>query len=71
MGYFLFAIFQIPVAVAQNVETIMLCRFFGGVFASAPLGIVAGMLADFWDPVSRGIAVCVFASAVFIGPIAG
>lgn len=70
-GYFCFAIFQIPVAVAQNLYTIMLCRFFGGAFASAPLAIVGGALADFFGPVDRGIAVCVFAAATFIGPIAG
>ena len=33
-GYAVFAIFQIPVAVAQNVETIMLGRFIGGFAAS-------------------------------------
>lgn len=70
-GYLCFAIFQIPVAVAQNLYTIMLCRFFGGVFASAPLGIVGGALADFFGPVDRGVAICVFAGATFIGPIAG
>lgn len=70
-GYFCFAIFQIPVAVAQNLYAIMLCRFFGGAFASAPLAIVGGALADFFGPVDRGIAVCVFAAATFIGPIAG
>lgn len=67
----MFAIFQIPVAVAQNLETIMICRFFGGCFASAPLAIVGGALADFWDPVDRGVAVAVFAAATFIGPVAG
>lgn len=70
-GYAIFAIFQIPVAVAQNIETVMLCRFLGGCFASAPLAIVGGALADFFGPVDRGIAVCVFAAATFIGPIAG
>lgn len=40
VGYFIFAIFQIPVAVAQNLQTIFLCRFFGGLFGSAPLAIV-------------------------------
>lgn len=43
-GFSLFIIFQIPVAVAINVETIMLCRFFGGVFGSAPLAIIGGEL---------------------------
>lgn len=70
-GFFAFAIFQIPVAVAQNLQTIMICRFFGGFFGSAPLAIVGGALADFWDPVDRGIAVCIFAGATFIGPVAG
>jgi DHA1 family multidrug resistance protein-like MFS transporter len=70
-GYTVFVIFQIPVAVAQNLETIIVCRFIGGCFASAPLAIVGGALADFWGPVDRGVAVCVFAAATFIGPIAG
>lgn len=41
LGLFAFAIFQIPVAVAQNLQTIFVCRFFGGLFASAPLAIVS------------------------------
>jgi len=49
----------------------MLCRFFGGVFGCAPLAIVGGALADFYGPVDRGVAVCVFAAATFIGPVAG
>ncbi|ESZ93783.1 hypothetical protein SBOR_5839 [Sclerotinia borealis F-4128] len=71
IGYAGFAIFQIPVALAQNLYTIMLCRFIGGAFAAAPLAIIGGALADFFDPVNRGVAVCVFAAATFIGPIAG
>jgi len=71
LGYVLFAIFQIPVAVAQNVETIMLGRFFGGLFASAPLAVVGGALADMWDPVERAYAVCAFAGGTFIGPVLG
>ncbi|KAF7874098.1 hypothetical protein EAF04_002770 [Stromatinia cepivora] len=70
-GYAGFAILQIPVAVAQNLTTIMVCRFIGGAFASAPLAINGGTLADFFGPVDRGIAVCVFSAATFIGPIAG
>ena len=70
-GYAIFAIFQIPVAVAVNLETIMLCRFFGAVFASSPLAIIGGALADFFEPVDRGVGACVFAAATFIGPIAG
>ncbi|WPH03095.1 putative mfs multidrug protein [Acrodontium crateriforme] len=70
-AYFVFAIFNIPVAVAQNVETIMICRFLSGFFACAPLVIVGGTLADFWDPVDRGVAMCFFTGATFIGPTMG
>lgn len=69
IGYFIFAIFQIPVAVAQNLETIMVCRFFGGFFASAPLAIVGGALADFFDPINRGIAISIFGASTFCGPV--
>jgi MFS family permease len=68
-GYFAFAIFQIPVAVATNLQTIFVCRFFGGFFASAPLAVVGGALADFFGPVDRGVAICIFGSATFIGPV--
>ncbi|KAF2102158.1 MFS transporter [Rhizodiscina lignyota] len=70
-GYILFAIFQIPVAVARNVETIMLGRFFGGFFASAPLAVVGGAMADIWDPIDRAYAICIFAGGAFCGPVAG
>jgi MFS family permease len=70
-GYLCFAIFQIPVAVAQNVETIMLGRFFGGFAASSPLAVIGGALADIWNPIDRAYGVCVFAAAAFSGPVAG
>jgi MFS family permease len=70
-GYLVFAIFQIPVGVAQNVQTIMLGRFFGGFAASSPLAVVGGALADIWGPIERAYGVCVFAAAAFTGPVAG
>ena len=69
IGYFVFFIFQIPVGVAQNLETVLVCRFLAGVGAAAPPAIVGGWLADFFDPVKRGLAVAVFAAASFLGPI--
>lgn len=71
VGYFIFAIFNIPVAVATNIQTIMVCRFFGGFFSSAPLAIVGGSIADFFEPVNRGIAMSIFSAATFIGPTMG
>jgi MFS family permease len=70
-GYVLFAIFQIPVAVAQNVATICVGRFLSGFFAAAPLSVVGGALADLWDPIPRAYAICLFAAGGFAGPVAG
>lgn len=70
-GYVVFAIFQIPVAVASNVETIMLGRFLSGLAASSPLAVVGGAMADMWDPVERAHAICAFAAGAFIGPVCG
>jgi DHA1 family multidrug resistance protein-like MFS transporter len=68
-AFAVFAIFQIPVAVAQNVETIMICRFLGGFFGVAPLAIVGGALADIWGPIDRGLSIAIFAAATFVGPV--
>ncbi|CAI7676275.1 unnamed protein product [Penicillium manginii] len=70
-GYAIFAIFQIPVAVAQNVETIMICRFLQGVFGCSPLAVVGGAMADIWDPVDRAVAIAMFSAATFLGPTLG
>ena len=70
-GYAIFAIFQIPVAVAQNVETIMICRFLIGVFGCSPLAVVGGAMADLWNPVDRAVAIAMFSAATFLGPTLG
>jgi MFS family permease len=49
----------------------MLCRFFGGVFASSPLGIVGGAMADMWTAAYRSAATAGFAFATFAGPAMG
>lgn len=71
VGLIIFAIFQVPVAVAQNMYTIFICRFLAGFFGCAPLAIVGGALADFWAPVDRGVAVSIFSGATFLGPTGG
>ncbi|CRG84185.1 putative transporter C36,02c [Talaromyces islandicus] len=70
-GYLVFAIFQIPVAVAQNLETILVSRFFIGFFGCAPLAVIGGTLADIWNPVDRGVAIAFFSGATFGGPTFG
>ncbi|KUL82308.1 hypothetical protein ZTR_09726 [Talaromyces verruculosus] len=71
LGYTLFAIFQIPVALAQNVQTVLIARFFVGFFGCSALAVSGGAMADYWGPVDRGVAVATFASATFGGPVLG
>ncbi|RAQ56976.1 MFS multidrug transporter [Aspergillus flavus] len=71
LGVIVFCIFEVPVAVAQNIPTTVICRFIGGLFACSPLSIVGAILADIWDPVERGIAACIYSGATFSGPVLG
>lgn len=68
-GFAIFIIFQIPLAVAQNLTTIMLSRFLAGCFGAAPIAIVGGTYVDFWDAKGRGAATAGFAGATFLGPV--
>lgn len=64
-----FAIFQIPVAVAHDLQTIMICRFFGGFFGACPLVVVGAVFADMFDDRDRGLAITALSAAVFAGPL--
>ena len=67
-GMALFIIFQIPVALAQNLQTLLVGRFLTGLFGGAPLAILPGTYVDFMTPVERGIAISAFTGSVFLGP---
>jgi len=71
VGYLGFILTQIPVALARNVETVLIFRFLGGVASSGSPAIVGGYLADFLPPVERGVAIAIFAATTLIGPSAG
>lgn len=64
-----FSIFAIAVAVAKDLQTVMIGRFFGGFFGSCPLAVVAAAFADMFNNKVRGLAVAVFAATVFMGPL--
>ncbi|KAJ5159429.1 uncharacterized protein N7482_006433 [Penicillium canariense] len=69
------AIFQIPLALAQGVATILVCRFLAGMLGSGGLAVGSGILADIFGPITRGVAVGLSASTMNLGsiiaPIAG
>lgn len=69
--YFLALIFTIGTAVATNLPTILVTRFFVGFFGSAPIAITGGVLADLFNPQQRGLALVGYAGAVVGGPVFG
>lgn len=67
IGLFGLGVFQIPEAVAQNVRTILVSRFFEGMFGSGIFAVVSGMFVDIWHPISRGVALGLSATGINLG----
>ncbi|KAK0649614.1 major facilitator superfamily domain-containing protein [Cercophora newfieldiana] len=63
--------FSFASATAQDFQTLMLTRFFGAFFASAPVTNTGGVLGDLFSPAHRGIAMAGYAMAVVGGPVLG
>ncbi|KAL8859538.1 MAG: hypothetical protein Q9178_003937 [Gyalolechia marmorata] len=69
IGMFGFSIFSVATATAKDLQTVLLTRFFGGVFGSCPLAVVAAVFSDMFDNKTRGLAITVFSMTVFCGPL--
>ena len=69
IGEFGFAVFATATAVSKDVQTLMISRFFMGMFGSAPLVVVAAVYTDIWKAELRGYALVIFAASVFMGPM--
>ena len=67
IAMFGFAVFQIATATGKDLQTVLITRFFGGLFASSPLAVVAAVFSDMFDNKSRGMAITLFSTTVFAG----
>lgn len=56
---------------AQNIQTLIIMRFFAGAFGSSPLTNAGGVIADMFSARDRGLAMSLFAAAPFMGPVLG
>ncbi|KAI0711743.1 MFS polyamine transporter [Earliella scabrosa] len=66
-----YVLFHLGQALANDIATLLVTRFFTGVFACAPLTICGGVIVDIWDPINRGRATALFSAGVFVGPVLG
>lgn len=65
------ALFSVGVGASTGPASLFVCRFFSGVFGSAPVSNVSAALGDIWSPKSRGTATAIYALAVVGGPTIG
>jgi len=66
-----YTLFHLGQALAPNIQTLLVTRFFAGLFAVAPLTNCGGVIADVWDAAGRGHATSLFVACVFVGPVLG
>lgn len=69
--YCLMTAFNAGTAGAQNIQTLVILRFFAGFFGSSPFGNSGGTIADMFPSAQRGLAISMYASAPFLGPTLG
>ncbi|OJJ05611.1 hypothetical protein ASPVEDRAFT_153797 [Aspergillus versicolor CBS 583.65] len=70
--FFLFTIFTMACGLSRNWATLLVLRLISGIFASGPIAVVTGVLADiFQDPRTRGRAVALYMVATSFGPLLG
>lgn len=63
--------FNAGAAGAQNIQILVILRFFAGAFGSSALTNAGGVVADMFPASQRGLAMSVFAAAPFMGPTLG
>lgn len=69
------AVFQIPIALGGNVRTVLICRFFAGVFGAGVFAVVSGAYFELFEPIPRGVALASSGMCITLGatlaPIVG
>jgi MFS family permease len=62
------ALFSIGTATSKSIVAVLVTRFFGGIFGSAPISNVSAALGDIYTPENRGSAMSFYAICVVGGP---
>lgn len=67
-AFVFFTIWLVPCAVAPNIETMLVARFFDGLSGSAFLSVAGGTIGDMFLPQDLQKPMMVYTAAPFIGP---
>ena len=68
VSWFILVIFQIPLALAPNIGTVIVCRLIQGFGGSAPLTNTGGTVSDLWERNSSGNAMAIYGLSSTFGP---
>ncbi|KAL2859510.1 major facilitator superfamily domain-containing protein [Aspergillus pseudodeflectus] len=66
-----FVVWQIGCALAQNIETEIICRFFAGIGGAGCITLGAGVIADLFPIEQRGKATAIWGLGPLMGPVIG
>ncbi|OKL63716.1 hypothetical protein UA08_00013 [Talaromyces atroroseus] len=66
-----FCLWQIGCALAPNIQTLIVCRFFGGVGGVACLTLGGSIIGDLFRPDQRGFAIGMWNIGPLVGPTIG
>lgn len=67
ISFLVMAAFCAGCAGAQNIQTLLILRFFAGAFGSSPLTNAGGLVSDMFTSRQRGLALLLFAATPYIG----
>ncbi|TID20739.1 MFS general substrate transporter [Venturia nashicola] len=70
-SYIFFLIWIIPCAVAKNITTMLISRFFDGLAGSAFLSVAGGTVGDMFAKHELSLPMMVYTASPFIGPEVG
>ncbi|KAL7651535.1 hypothetical protein ACMYSQ_011244 [Aspergillus niger] len=65
------AIFQIPLGLAQNIQTVLVSRFLAGAIGSGVLAVGSGMFSKIYGPIHRAVAVGTTSTFMNLGSALG
>lgn len=67
--YFISACFAFGCGASANFQTILITRFFQGIFSGSVITNTGGLLGDIYAPKERGLALIIYTLCVVGGPL--
>ncbi|TAQ85472.1 hypothetical protein B7494_g6211 [Chlorociboria aeruginascens] len=71
VSFSFFLIWIIPSAVARNIQTMLIARFFDGIAGSAFLSVAGGTVGDLFDRSQLQAPMMIYTASPFVGPSIG